>query len=344
MILTHHALRAVSVSEGGVRGVVLEDLLSAERSELACRVVVNAAGPWAGAVAAQAGLDVGIVLSRGALLVTRDRLVRGVLNRLRQPSDGDIVVPGGPVCLVGTTSVPVTSPDDLEPSADEVRKLIGLGGELVPALGAARIMREFAGIRPLYGEGGAAAGRKVSRGFAVLDHAARDGLEGFITVVGGKLTTYRLMAEQAADAAAAKLGVDAPCTTAERVLPGQRPADVLVARGHAPVDDPVARAAARQPGRRDGGRRSRRCRREPDLRLRVRAGIGDTVRRTAPLCPHARRPEAAHPPGDGAVPGIDVRAEGGRAPRGRDRPGPADRRPDARRVHSGRGMPACCPW
>ena len=81
-------------------------------------------------------------------------------------------------------------------------------------------MREFAGIRPLYGEGGAAAGRKVSRGFAVLDHAARDGLEGFITVVGGKLTTYRLMAEQAADVAASKLGVDVPCTTAERVLPG----------------------------------------------------------------------------------------------------------------------------
>ena len=143
----------------------------------------------------------------------------------------------------------MTSPDDCEPSADEVQKLIGLGGELVPALGTARIMREFAGIRPLYGKGGAAAGRKVSRGFAVLDHAARDGLEGFITVVGGKLTTYRLMAEQAADAAAAKLGMDAPCTTAERVLPGSDPQTFSWPGGYAPVDDPVARAAARQPGR-----------------------------------------------------------------------------------------------
>jgi glycerol-3-phosphate dehydrogenase len=222
-ILTHHALRAISKGAGGVRGVVLEDLLTGEKREIGCRVVVNAAGPWAGEVAAKAGLRVGIILSRGALVVARDRLVRGVVNRLRPPSDGDIIVPGGPACLVGTTSVPVTSPDDLEPSADEVRKLIAMGSELVPSLGAARIMREFTGIRPLYGESGAAAGRKVSRGFAVLDHAARDGLDGFITVVGGKLTTFRLMAEQAADIAASKLGVDAPCTTAERVLPGSEP-------------------------------------------------------------------------------------------------------------------------
>ena len=223
VILTHHAVSAILMGAGGVRGVVLEDLLTREKREIGCRVIVNAAGPWAGEVAAKAGIDVGLVLSRGTLVVTRDRLVRGVVNRLRQPSDGDIIVPGGPACLVGTTSVPVTSPDDLEPSADEVPMLIGLGSEIVPGLRAARIMREFTGIRPLYGEGGAAAGRKVSRGFAVLDHAARDGLEGFITVVGGKLTTYRLMAEQAADVAASKLGVGAACTTAERVLPGSEP-------------------------------------------------------------------------------------------------------------------------
>jgi len=223
VILTHHAMRSISMGAGGVRGVVLEDLLSGERREIGCRMVVNAAGPWAGDVAAKAGLRVGILLSRGALVVTRDRLVRGVVNRLRQPSDGDVIVPGGPACLVGTTSVPVTSPDDLEPSEGEARELLAMGSEMVPLLGAARIMREFTGIRPLYAEGGAAAGRKVSRGFAVLDHAARDGLEGFITVVGGKLTTYRLMAEHAADMAASRLGVDAPCTTSERVLPGSDP-------------------------------------------------------------------------------------------------------------------------
>jgi glycerol-3-phosphate dehydrogenase len=144
-----------------------------------------------------------------------------VVNRLRPPSDGDIIVPGGPVCLVGTTSVTVPTPEDLVPGADEADHLIAQGCELVPMLHAARIIREFTGIRPLYQEGaGKGDGRAVSRGFAVLDHEARDGLAGMITVVGGKLTTYRLMAEKVADMASAKLGVEKACSTAEEILPG----------------------------------------------------------------------------------------------------------------------------
>jgi glycerol-3-phosphate dehydrogenase len=219
VVLTHHAVREIRRDGAGVAGVVLEDLLAGERSEIGCRVVVNAAGPWAGEVAARAGLEVRLVLSRGALAVTRDRLVRGVVNRLREPSDGDILVPGGPACLLGTTSVPVVSPRDLAHSDEEVQALIAQGSEVVPSLRTARILREFAGVRPLYGQGGAR-GREASRGFVVLDHAPRDGLEGFVTVVGGKLTTYRLMAEQTADVVASKLGVAARCTTAESMLPG----------------------------------------------------------------------------------------------------------------------------
>src|SRR4029453_13611281 len=49
----------------------------------------------------------------------------------------------------------------------------------------------------------------------LLDHAERDGVEGFITITGGKTTTYRLMAEAAVDAVCARLGVDRPCRTPE---------------------------------------------------------------------------------------------------------------------------------
>jgi glycerol-3-phosphate dehydrogenase len=58
-----------------------------------------------------------------------------------------------------------------------------------------------------------------SRDFSVIDHGARDRLEGLLTVVGGKLTTFRLMAEKASDAACRQLGVTAACRTAETVLP-----------------------------------------------------------------------------------------------------------------------------
>jgi len=220
-ILTHHAVRGLVRGAGGIAGVVLEDMIEGGRKEIGARVVVNAAGPWAGAVAGLAGVEVSLVLSRGALVVTRGRLVRGVVNRLRPPSDGDIIVPGGPVCLVGTTSVTVGSPDDLAAGTGEADRLVSLGSEIVPMLRGARAIREFTGVRPLYRESsGGADGRAVSRGFVVLDHLERDGLGGLVTVTGGKLTTCRLMAERVADLVAAKLGVDVPCTTREAVLPG----------------------------------------------------------------------------------------------------------------------------
>ncbi len=225
-VLIHHELRGVLCTGGRVTGVRLASLLDGSETELGCRVVVNAAGPWAGVVAQRAGVEVSLLLSQGTLVVTQARLVRGVVNRLRPPSDGDIIVPGGPVCLVGTTSLAVPTPDDPRPARGEADRLIAQGAELVPSLATARVIREFAGIRPLYQDRGSAAdGRAVSRGFAVLDHSKRDGLDGFVTVVGGKLTTYRLMAEQVSDLVAARLGNEQPCTTAGTVLPGSEAVD-----------------------------------------------------------------------------------------------------------------------
>ncbi|MFN8562406.1 MAG: anaerobic glycerol-3-phosphate dehydrogenase subunit GlpB [Anaerolineae bacterium] len=71
-------------------------------------------------------------------------------------------------------------------------------------------------MRPLYDPGGA--GRDAKRTFTVLDHAS-DGIEGLVSVLGGKLTTYRLMAEKVSDVVCARLGVSAPCATATTVLP-----------------------------------------------------------------------------------------------------------------------------
>jgi glycerol-3-phosphate dehydrogenase len=79
----------------------------------------------------------------------------------------------------------------------------------------ARAMRAYAGVRPLYDLGAEAEGREMSRNFAVIDHQERDGIKGFTSIVGGKVTTYRLMAERVVDVAARHLGVSTPCTTAE---------------------------------------------------------------------------------------------------------------------------------
>ena len=86
---------------------------------------------------------------------------------------------------------------------------------MADGVSTARAMRAYAGVRPLYDLGAEAEGREMSRNFAVIDHEERDGIAGFASIVGGKVTTYRLMAERVTDLVAHRLGVTTSCTTAE---------------------------------------------------------------------------------------------------------------------------------
>jgi glycerol-3-phosphate dehydrogenase len=105
-------------------------------------------------------------------------------------------------------------------TSGEVDMLIREGEKLAPILSQTRILRAYAGVRPLVASDDDPTGRNVSRGIVLLDHEKRDGLEGFITITGGKLVTYRIMAECVTDMVCEKLNVAVPCTTAEIKLPG----------------------------------------------------------------------------------------------------------------------------
>ncbi len=108
-------------------------------------------------------------------------------------------------------------PDDYRIEAWEVSKILSEADVVVPGIRQGRALRAWAGVRPLYeppeANNGNAAGRDVKRTFSVIDHAERDGVRGLVTVVGGKLTTCRLMAEKAVDVVCQQLGVTKPCTT-----------------------------------------------------------------------------------------------------------------------------------
>jgi glycerol-3-phosphate dehydrogenase len=95
---------------------------------------------------------------------------------------------------------------------------------MFPDLPRMRILRAYAGVRPLYQPPADAVpgvgNRSISRAHAILDHADQ-GVDNFVSVVGGKLTTHRLMAEQTVDVVAGKMGITAPCTTADEMLPDQ---------------------------------------------------------------------------------------------------------------------------
>ena len=212
-----------------VRGVRFRDTNTGAEDSLACEIVINASGGWAQQIAAMAGVEVPVRCDRGALLIFNHCLTKRVVNRCRKPGDADILVPCGPVCILGTSSVTVPGPENLTVPPGEVEKLLALGVELIPALADARLLRIFTGARPLYvpKSVAGAGGREVSRNFALLDHESSDGIAGFMSIVGGKLTTYRLMAKATADLVCQKLHIDQPCRTDQVPLRDSAGVEVL---------------------------------------------------------------------------------------------------------------------
>src|ERR1700736_670343 len=198
-----------------VRGVATRDAMTGEETTTACEAVINATGAWSGFVAKLLDVEVKVVPVKGVMVVLSHRLAHAAINRCHKPGDGDIVVPGLSVAILGTTAVKVPHPEVLPIEWNEVQLLIDEGAKMLDGVTTARAMRAYAGVRPLYDLGAEAEGREMSRNFAVIDHQQRDGIAGFTSIVGGKVTTYRLMAERVTDLVAGRLGVTTKCTTAE---------------------------------------------------------------------------------------------------------------------------------
>jgi len=224
--LTYHEVTNILQENGRVTGVLAHDHLKHQTLEIRAAIVVNAAGIWGHGLAQMAGVTVKMFPTRGSLLIFAHRINNMVINRCRKPADADILVPGDTVSLIGTTSVPISFDelDDLRVTAEEVDVLIREGTLLAPKLLTTRKLRAYAGARPLVADDNDSTGRSISRHIVLLDHASRDGLEGFVTISGGKLITYRLMAEMTTDLVCKKLGREATCVTAQEPLPGSREA------------------------------------------------------------------------------------------------------------------------
>ncbi|MDR5657401.1 anaerobic glycerol-3-phosphate dehydrogenase subunit GlpA [Halodesulfurarchaeum sp. HSR-GB] len=211
-IETDTAVTGLLVEDGQVVGVRTE-----EGRTIRADHVVNAAGPWAGQLLADLAVDVPLAPAQGAMAVTNARPVGTVINRCRPTDEGDILVPHETTAILGTTDRAIDGPDAISETRAEIELLREELAKLVPELADTRLIRTYWGVRPLYDPDD---GGESGRDFAVLDHGTRDELPGVTTVVGGKLTTYRLMAEAVSDAVAGTLDIDAPCRTADEPLPG----------------------------------------------------------------------------------------------------------------------------
>jgi glycerol-3-phosphate dehydrogenase len=219
----YHAAVAIHRDGARITGARVRSARTGDELDVEAQVTVNAAGAWAGQVAELAGIEgVRIFPGRGIMIAMNHRLVNTVINRCQMPSDGDIIVPIRTVCVVGTTDQHTDDPDDHTVLQDEVAAMLDDGEKLVPGFRQARALRVWTGVRPLFEDAKASDTdtRDITRAHALLDHAERDGVSGFVTITGGKLTTFRLMAQDTVDAVCRQLGEQRPCTTQSEPLPG----------------------------------------------------------------------------------------------------------------------------
>jgi glycerol-3-phosphate dehydrogenase len=188
---------------------------------------VSAAGAWAGRLGAMAGVDVPLTPAAGTMVAVRARLCDRVVSRLRPAGDGDIIVPQRGLSIIGSTHRYASDPEALLPRPGDISYLVRHAAEMIPGFPQAPVYAAWCAARPLAGRAlsagdpGFAEGRLLSRDFVALDHA-RDGAEGFCTLIGGKATVLRAMAEKAADLVCRSLGVDEPCRSATYGLPSWR--------------------------------------------------------------------------------------------------------------------------
>jgi glycerol-3-phosphate dehydrogenase len=201
-------------------GVKIRNRRTGKVEVLGADLIVNAAGPWAGTIAALAGIRVPVSPAAGVMVTLDSRLNNMVLNRLGTPSDGDIIVPQRTTSTVGTTSWSVADPDRISIPPEQVAYMIQQGKRMLPVLEKVPIRAKMAAARPLIAREGTDL-REVSRTFECFDHTS-DGVDGFVTIAGGKTTTARAMAERVADLICQKSGITAPCRTGEVPLASYR--------------------------------------------------------------------------------------------------------------------------
>ena len=240
VVLPYMRVTALERAHDRVAGVALHDELHELEYRARGALVVNASGPWVDDVlAGGAGTDSPLIGgTKGSHLVVEPfpgAPREAVYAEAVEDARPYFVVPWNGLYLIGTTDTRYDGDlDDVVATDDEIAYLIEETNRLIPgaALTAGQVLYTYAGIRPLPSGGG---GRSrpartgegaITRSHVIHDHAGRDvpedaRIEGLLSIVGGKITTYRQLAEETVDAVVKKLGRKADkCRTHQLPLPG----------------------------------------------------------------------------------------------------------------------------
>ncbi|HSG00120.1 MAG TPA: glycerol-3-phosphate dehydrogenase/oxidase, partial [Vicinamibacterales bacterium] len=227
-VLNYASVKEFRLADGRIRGAVIRDELSGEEITVQARQVVNATGPWADHVRrlGDPRCTPIVRLTRGThIAVARERLGNHGAVTLTSPVDGRVffVLPWRHLTYIGTTDVDFGDPDGVRPTGNDVTYLLSSANALFPGsrLASEDVWCAWAGLRALVRGAPGQPESTVSR-----EHLIDQLPCGLLSIVGGKLTTYRAMAEAVVDRIVTIErgrggGRDTrPCSTHTAALPG----------------------------------------------------------------------------------------------------------------------------
>jgi len=222
VIVNHAPVTGLVFKDNRVSGVRLKDELSGEESQANGRIILNAAGPWTDTILHQfaAGRGYTIRKTKGVHLLT-DKISNNALV-LFAKSDGRLffVIPWLGQTLVGTTDTDYTaSLDKVYADKSDVDYLVSELGHYFPDFKRENIHSTYASLRPLVPKNNKSASDN-SRAHRLVDHEQQDGTKGLLSILGGKNTAYRGIAEEAVNLVTKKLNRNEVCATAHTLLPG----------------------------------------------------------------------------------------------------------------------------
>jgi glycerol-3-phosphate dehydrogenase len=221
-VVNHTEATGFIYEQGEVKGIHLRDKINNQDYSARGRIVLNTGGPWAGLVlnklnSHQQGK---LSLTKGVHLLTRKLSNQALVLFAKSNGRLFFIIPWNNWSLIGTTDTRYSGdPDNVCAEKEDLDYLVTETRHYFPGFKQDDIYYSVAGLRPL-ADSGEKAASNASRAHRLIDHEKHDQLKGLISILGGKITAYRAIAEETVNLVCKKLELKVACQTAQTPLPG----------------------------------------------------------------------------------------------------------------------------